>query len=149
MNSDTETTQRLLTQHIPLLRDLPAANNPPMRVTRDTQLRDAITLMMVNDYSQLPVMQGDRNIEGYISWRSIGEAFALNKECKIVRDCMRSSIIMLDDNEPLLSAVSIIAKEDFVLVRNREKRIVGIVTTSDITSCFYELAEPFFLIGQI
>jgi len=149
MSSDTDSKQKPSEYHIPLLRDLPAASHPPTRVTRDTDLKEAITIMMGNDFSQLPVMQGDRTVDGYISWRSIGEAFAVGKECKLVRDCMASPAKILEDGEPLLNAVKIIAEADFVLVKNREQRIIGLVTTSDITCAFHELAEPFFLLGSI
>jgi len=137
-------------RNIPLLRDLRAASNPPVYVHRDTKLSEALTKMMINDFSQLPIMQGERTVEGYISWRTIGEALALKRECNTVRDCMEKSVTILDDTEPLLNAVNVIAKKDFILVRNsKDKRIVGLVTTSDITTSFYALAEPFFLIGQI
>lgn len=109
--------------------------------------------MMLNNYSQLPVMQSERTVDGFISWQSIGEAFALNRECHYVRDCMRRDPVILDEEESLLQAVSKIAEVDFVvdfvLVRSKDQRIVGLVTTSDITLHFRELAEPFLLLGQI
>ena len=118
-------------RNIPLLRDLRAASNPPVYVNRDTKLSEALTKMMMNDFSQLPIIQGERTVEGYISWRTIGEALALKRECNTVRDCMEKSVTILDDTEPLLNAVNVIAKKDFILVRNsKDKRIVGLVTTS-------------------
>jgi len=53
---------------------LKAANTPPLYVTRDTELSDAIAKMLLNDYSQLPVMHGERSVHGFVSWRSIGRA---------------------------------------------------------------------------
>jgi len=151
MNNDTENTMQQNNSHKPLLKDLLTARKPPVYVTRDTELKDAITIMMLNDYSQLPVMQGERKVDGYISWRSIGEAIALGVPFKYVRDCMADSPKILEENDSLLDAVKIIVNKDFVLVRSKQQgnKIVGIVTTSDITTKFQELAEPFFLIGQI
>ena len=64
--------------------------------------------MMIHDFSQLPVMQGERTVEGYISWRTIGESLMVKKECRTVRDCMDKSVTILDETEPLLNAVNII-----------------------------------------
>jgi CBS domain-containing protein len=75
---------------------LKAANTPPTTVTRDTEVTEAITIMLMNDYSQLPVMQGDRNVDGLISWRSIGRArISEGKACKHVRECMEKAEIVL------------------------------------------------------
>lgn len=131
------------------IKELPAANRSPISVTRDAELQEAITLMMINDYSQLPVMEGERTVHGYISWRTIGETLAFKHHCERVRDCMKNPAVILTEEEPLLKAVNIIASEDFVLVSNKEKRVIGLVTTSDITLHFHKLAEPFFLISQI
>jgi len=149
MTENNGATSQQIDRNIPMLRDLRAANNPPVYVNRDTELSKAFTIMMINDFSQLPIMQGERTVEGYISWRTIGEALALRRECNTVRDCMDKLVTILDDTEPLLNAVNAIARKDFILVRSKDNRIVGLVTASDITTSFYALAEPFFLIAQI
>ncbi len=106
---------------------------------------------MAKDYSQLPVMQNDWKVDGYISWRSIGEVYALGKECKTVRNCIKHEPVILEDNTDLLEAIRRIISKDFILVKSKEKdnKIIGIVSTWDITTSFIELAEPFLLIGKI
>jgi hypothetical protein len=42
--------------------------------------------MLLHDYSQLPVLSGDRTVKGMVSWRSIGKAFAINRNGTEVRD---------------------------------------------------------------
>ena len=67
---------------------LEAANRKPTRTARDKPLTYATTLMLLHDYSQLPVMSNERNVDGVISWQSIGTRLALGRECNFVRDCM-------------------------------------------------------------
>lgn len=128
---------------------LKAANTPPITVTRDTEVSEAITLMLMNDYSQLPVMKGDRNVDGLISWRSIGKTrIGEGNASKYVRDCMEKPEIVTSDTH-LFDAINIIANKEVVLVRNSENKIAGLVTTSDISLQFRALSEPFLLLSEI
>jgi CBS domain containing-hemolysin-like protein len=128
---------------------LKAANTQPLIVSRDAEVTEAITLMLMNDYSQLPVMQGDRNVDGLISWRSIGKTrIGEGKVLKVVRECMEKPEIISSDTH-LFDAVNIIAQKEVVLVRNSEGRIAGLVTTSDISLQFGTLSEPFLLLSEI
>ena len=128
---------------------LKAANTPPLSVTRDAEVTQAITLMLMNDYSQLPVMQGDRSVDGLISWKSIGKTrIGESKVLKYVRDCMEKPEIVSSDTH-LFDAVNIIAEKEVVLVRNSENKIAGLVTTSDISLQFGALSEPFLLLSEI
>jgi CBS domain-containing protein len=128
---------------------LKSANSPPLTVTRDTELSKAIALMLLHDYSQLPVMQGDRQVDGLISWKSIGRSrIGKNSANKLVRDCMENVEIVRWDMH-LFEAVRVIAEKEVVLVRNSESRIGGLVTTSDISLQFVSLSEPFLLVSEI
>jgi CBS domain-containing protein len=133
---------------VPRIGMLAAANTAPISVRRDSEVCEAVTLMLMHDFSQLPVMQDERNVDGLISWKSIGAARALNKECQYVRQCMET-VEMLWFDTPLFTAVEIIAGKEVVLVRNSERKIVGLVTTSDISLQFGALSEPFLLLGEI
>ncbi len=46
----------------PTLGMLPAARRKPLCVTRDTPVERARTLMLIRDFSQLPVLNGERNV---------------------------------------------------------------------------------------
>lgn len=128
---------------------LKAANSPPLTVPRDTELSKAIALMLLHDYSQLPVMQGDRQVDGLISWRSIGRTrIDKNADHKFVSDCMDNVEILRWDMH-LFDAVRVIADKEVVLVRNSDGRIGGLVTTSDISLQFVSLSEPFLLVSEI
>jgi predicted transcriptional regulator len=130
---------------------LEAANKPLIWVNPDSELSEAITLMLAYDYSQLPVMlNAKRNLKGVISWRSIGKAMVLSrKPVSKVREVMESSIELIPDNTSLFMALPIIIEHDYVLVENDKKEITGIVTASDLSLQFQQLSEPFLLISEI
>ncbi len=128
---------------------LESANRKPLSIARDAILTEATTLMLLNDYSQLPVMTTDREVKGVISWKSIGSHLSMGKTCKLVRECMSQSVEVISSDVSLFSAIDVIVKNDFVLVRANDKSICGIVTASDLSSQFRQLAEPFLLIGEI
>ena len=127
---------------------LDAANRKPTSVNPNAPLSEAITLMMTHDYSQLPVMATLYNVEGIISWESIGKRLALGQSCKLVSDCVDKHVEIPSD-ESLLSAIQRIEDNDYVLVRDAQNQISGIVTSSDLSRQFHLLGEPFLLIGEI
>jgi len=90
---------------------LESANKTPVSVNPDATLQQAITLMFTNDFSQLPVMTGPRDVKGMISWKGIGSRLSLKRPCAVVRDCMEPArIASIDDS--LFSALAAIAEHD-------------------------------------
>ena len=130
------------------IRSLEAANNEPQSVTPEDPLQAATTIMLLNDYSQLPVMTGKRNVSGIVSWESIGAHLSLGQACECVRDCMDAAK-ELPDTAPLFDAIATIAAHGYVLVRSADKTITGIVTASDLSLQFMQLAGPFLFVGEI
>ena len=94
---------------------LAAAHNKPMRVTPDDRLKVATTKMQLHDFSQLPVMTGERTVKGIISWKSIGTSFSLEGPCEWVRDCMEESVEEISIDAPLYEAIGSIAKHGYLL----------------------------------
>lgn len=125
-----------------------SANKPPVSVTPDAPLSEATQLMISHDYSQLPVMTNDRHIKGIVTWASIGIRLALGKKCGFVRECMVKHHEISADTA-LLSAIDDIVRHGYVLIRNAEGIVTGIVTTTDLSQQFRQLAEPFLLLGEI
>ncbi len=117
-------------------------------VNRDTPLIEAITLMIKHNFSQLPILSGKKEVDGIISWRSIGIALSLEKECIKVIDC-KEDVTSLSLNEPLFKAVKVILEKEVVLVYEKDKTICGIVTATDIGEHFISLSEPYLLLEQI
>ena len=125
-----------------------AARAGVISVAPDDALAKATTLMQLRRFSQLPVMTSDYTVKGAISWESIANCLVLGKECDVVSDCMVPAH-EIAITTPLLAAVGSIAAHGYVLVRDEQNRISGIVTTSDLSDQFMQLAEPFLLTGEI
>jgi CBS domain-containing protein len=135
---------------VPRLRMLPAANRVPVSVRPDASIAEAVTKMLAHDFSQLPIMQNERSVRGMISWRSLGQAAALDVNPSRCAEASESPTILPADT-PLLQAVEVIAREQVVLVSNgrTDSLIRGVVTTSDLSVQFKILAEPFLMLGEI
>jgi len=151
---EVETTTRVVVggsvaDPVPRIEMLEAANRPPVSVVRDAKIDEAVTIMLMSDFSQLPVMRDERTAEGLISWKSIGAAHALNREVNYVRDCMETYVEILSYDTSLFDAIDAITRHEVVLVRDAEKKISGLVTTTDISLQFRSLAEPFLLLGEV
>lgn len=130
---------------------LKAANRPDdlIAVTRNDTVRHATTEMKIHNYSQLPVMQGSRTIHGMISWRSIGEAVKRGSPSELVHQCMDEDVCVVAHQSDLLETVELIAREEVVLVLGLDKKVSGIVTTSDLSLEYHRLAEPYLLLREI
>ncbi len=146
------TTTLLLTGGIPdptyRIGKLPAANRKPVSISAQAPLQEATTLMLMHDFSQLPVMQGERTLKGVVSWQSIGSRLALHINGPTVADFMDTGFEIPSDTS-LFAAIGTIVNKQYVLIRASDNTIAGIVTTSDLSLQFQQLAEPFLLLGEI
>jgi predicted transcriptional regulator len=124
-----------------------SANVAVISVSRDDSLEKARTLMMRYDFSQLAVMSGKRDLLGAVTWESIVDALLRSPQAT-VRDALQSAeAVPVDDN--LLSRVQLIMEKGFVFVRAKDKIIQGIITTTDLSQQFADLATPYFVLGEI
>lgn len=127
---------------------LESANQVPTSVKPDDLLEKATTLMLTHDYSQLPVMTTERDVKGVISWRTVGSKLALECSGSKVSDFMEKPNIQSVETS-LFDAIQVISESEYVLVQALDRRICGIVTATDLTLQFRNLAEPFLLIGEV
>ena len=142
------TSEPLIEDPVLRVRMLPAANRPPVTVNRDDPVEKAVSLMAMHDYSQLPVTQNMRNVDGMISWRSVLLARTKGVDPTRVGDCMeRYEEVRAEDS--LLTAFQKIVDYEAVLVRGAETLITGIVTATDLSIMFREQTEPFLLLSEI
>ncbi len=132
---------------------LPCANKPPTYVAPNSSIRAAMTIMMHNDFSQLPVMINDRDLKGAVSWRSIGERLLdnanLTGEVRDFMDKYPEKPRVLSADMPLLEAVDEIVKYEYVIVIDRAKKISGIVTLTDVSEKLNDLSASFVLLAEI
>jgi len=127
---------------------LESANKKPVSVTPNTTLQEAVTIMLINDFSQLPVMIGEREVKGVVSWTSIGARLSLRKNGSQASEFMDQHQEIRADSS-LFQAIPIIVQYQYVLIRGSDNRITGIVTASDLSLQFKQLAEPFLLLGEV
>jgi CBS domain-containing protein len=127
---------------------LAAANSGVTPIGRHASLSEAATLMMLRDFSQLPVMTGERDVQGIISWKSIGARLALGDRADTVERLMEQAHEVQADTS-IFEAILLIVQHGYVLVRGEHKKITGIVTASDLSLQFRALTEPFLLLSEI
>jgi len=93
-------------------------------------------------------MVSDREVKGIITWASIGRKLSEGARGASVKDFMVEHQEIRAE-ESLSRAIPVIAEHGYVMVRGTDKRIVGIVTASDLALQYHQLAEPFLLVGEI
>lgn len=125
--------------------DLPSALGGVVSVSPSATFDEAITRMMINDYSQLPVLSG-RQLRGAVTWKSIARARHANHAPPFARAIVQAREVSY--NQDLIDILPMLAESEFVLIRNRSNEIAGIVTASDVAAAYGAMATPFFLIGE-
>lgn len=117
-------------------------------VSPNATFEEAQTKMMMNDYSQLAVMTGERSRAGAVTWESIARAKVRDANAQF------SNAVIGDPQEvrfdaDLFDVVGLIVSQGFVFVRDQTNRVSGIVTTSDLSEQYADLAKPFLHLGDI
>ncbi|WP_198170434.1 restriction system modified-DNA reader domain-containing protein [Actinoplanes awajinensis] len=116
-------------------------------VKPSASLNEAVTQMVMNDFSQVPVLSGERDLRGAVTWRSIAVARQAGTDITL-GDAMKPARDYPYDTR-LLDVLDALLKEEFVFVRSHDKRIYGIVTAADVVHVYDQMATPFFLIGEV
>jgi len=108
---------------------------------------EAITLMLLNGYSQLAVLAGSHNLRGAVTWQSIAYARHANPDAAFADAIIRAHEARYDQD--LIEVLPDLEAWDFVFVRDDKNAIAGIVTTADVVGTYRELSTPFILIGEL
>lgn len=127
---------------------LDLANNPPMSVLPTDTIERATTIMLRQDYSQLPVIDEKKILHGIFSWKSLGSRHAIGQACRNVSDAVDRASETTPDT-PLLQVIKLIEEHDCVLLRGEGGEISSIITHYDISRTFAELSEPFLALREI
>lgn len=126
---------------------LAAANRGVVSVSINNELEMATTLMLFDRYSQLAVMQGDRDVKGMISWESIARRSTQLPMPKTVQDCMIEAKIV-NATDALFDTLPLVEQFGYVLVKDKGK-ITGIVTATDFATELASMSQAFMSIGTI
>ena len=127
---------------------LAAARKVPVSVVPETTTEEVVTLMLVRDFSQLVVLNAEKEVLGLVSWKSLGSRLALGKRCRVAGD-FTEKCREVDADTSVFDAIPIIVEQGCVLVRDTSGKIRGIVTASDLAVKFAQFGEPFLLLEEI
>lgn len=128
---------------------LPAASKTPISITKESDLIKAHHLMWKNNFSQLPVMNSNREVSGLISWESIAKGLIAQKKSTRVKDFMTTDFKIVNHDRPLFEAIKDVFKHGVIFVNDIDNTIKGPVTTFDINEEYIEQIEPYVLLEQI
>lgn len=126
---------------------LPTANRGVATVSGTDPISTAITIMTVNDYSQLAVMEPTGTFSGVISERSITKA-VLRSNLTTVADA-RVGARGVKREDYVLTLVDELCEHGFCIVIDDEGRPVGIVTVTDLLEELVSRHSPILTISTI
>ncbi len=131
--------------------DLVPENQELAEVKPDDDLSQAMKVMKCNNYSQLPVRDETGKLEGVISWRSIGERTTDSQSTapNLVRECMDTQVEAISLDCSLFEAIREIEDRDYIVVKDSNSEIIGIVTASDLANRFEKFSRAFAYIREI
>ena len=120
-------------------------------INRDAPIERATTVMQMNDYSQLPVMQDKRTVNGLVSWQTIGRAYASGATPEHVRDCMKpeSEVMVVKDTDSIFKLIEHVRAKEVALVCDEKNCIVTLFTAADLGDLYKDMSEPFLYLGEI
>lgn len=114
-----------------------------------TPVNHVKTLMIVRDFSQIPVLSKDRrDVKGTVTWKSLAGFRADGR--RTAGDVMHSGpsrSAKLSDR--LLEHIADIIEDDFIYVRGDEGEFVSIVTTTDLAKSFHDTSGPFMRLREV
>jgi CBS domain-containing protein len=128
---------------------LERARKRPVSVPPTATVREATTLMMLHQFSQLPVMASNKKVKGVFSWKSFAQKLSAGRQPDLVTDSMEPAVIV-SVRRSLFEAARNVADSDYVLIQDDiDGTICGILTAYDLSVTFSERSEPFLLLEQI
>ena len=128
---------------------LKAAAKTPISISRDASLKKAYHILWKHEFTQVPIMNNEREVLGVVSWQSLAKGLIAGKESDCVKDFMTNDFEIIDDETPLFDAIKSVIRRGVAFVRDKEKKIKGPVTPSDLSEEFIEQIEPYILLEQI
>ncbi len=127
--------------------NLDSANRMPECVRVGDSLGTATTLMVLRGYSQLPVLDEDGRLRGVVSWESIGRARMADANAGLQTATVRGQ--EADGSDDLLDWIGAIQQFGYVIVRDHDHKVCGLITASDLTVQFGTRVRPFVLVEEI
>ena len=126
---------------------VPSSTTRPVFVSTGDSLELALTRMLQDNYSQLPVID-DGALKGAVTWESIALA-KIHKIPKTVADAILPSPHIVSLDTDLLEVVDLVNSRGFILVSGQEDSIGGIIAVEDLVKEFGRDRYPLALLEEI
>jgi CBS domain-containing protein len=125
---------------------------PILMVKRETKVRDALSLMVKNDFSQLPIIDERGNLSGIITEQSIISTYfhtvgAVSIPELGVSHCQTKAFTIQEDSD-IFEALDILKNVYSIVIVDHNKPI-GILTAHDTTHFFRDISEGLILVEDI
>ncbi len=118
-------------------------------VKRETSLREVETLMVMYNFSQIPVLSpSKRDLHGSVTWESIAR-FQRTTSASTAREAMTKVNRTAQSSDNLLMHINEIIEHGFIYIRSPENEYVDIITATDLGESFLETTGPFIKLGEI
>lgn len=116
---------------------------------KDMAAKKVETLMIKDDFSQIPVLSQDRKtLYGVVTWQSLAR-FQGDLRTAKASDVTVQGQQVVASSDDFLNLVDAIVEKDFVLYRDPDGAIAGIVTSSDLAQAFNEMSGIYILLGEV
>ncbi len=126
---------------------------PPLCAAQDLQVRQAMKIMLKNDFSQLPVVDADGYFVGMISQAVVANTyFLLDGEVQVLDLTLDHCVEQVDPLTPdddLFEACDRVRRGEYAVVVVQDRKPVGIFTANDLTEFFRRRSEDFLKIEDI
>lgn len=115
----------------------------------DDSLAVAETLMVMHDFSQIPVLSKScRELYGAVTWRSLARESRQRSDVHS-REAMDIDISTARSSDSLIDHIGTIIRNEYLLIRDPTNVYVGILTATDLAESFKSTSLPFIKIGEI
>jgi CBS domain-containing protein len=126
------------------------APTDPMTITQDASVSDTLSIMLENDFDQLPVVQ-DGNVAGAVTYKSVARLAKSVPDAHLDDMTIMGALIsptFADRGHDVFKLFETFAVEEFVLVGSRDE-LDGIITRYDVFYFLRDQFKPFIMIGEI
>jgi CBS domain-containing protein len=121
-------------------------------VMKQTPLDEVETLMVMRNFSQIPVLSpSGRELYGTITWKALA-AFPRSHMVSTAEQAMIRAYhanYTARSSDSLLTHIATIISNEYIYIQSPSNEFVGILTATDLASSFLETAGPFIKLGEI
>lgn len=130
---------------------LDEANRTVVSTKPQTTLREAMSRMVTEQVSYLPIMASEHRVTGILRWKDVGRYLLLkaNASLEDVVELVASQPVVVQFDAPFLDVIPHIIDKGCVVVKGPKGRVTGLITKKDLGKRLLELTSPFVTLGEI